>query len=299
MKIKLLLFLFIILFYSVSFLADSITVDGLERTYIVHTPKHYTGSDILPLVIVLHGGGGKGKGMVKLSGFNDVSDKHNFIAVYPDGIKKQWNDGRPAIKKSVNDKEVNDVLFISMLIDTLIKRFNIDSNRVYVTGISNGGFMTFRLACELSSKIAAFAPVAASMTPFLLALCKTCLPAPVMLIFGDEDPLVPFEGGQIFGKRGEVVSVEKCVKFWCERDSCSFDPDVSIIDSVDDDTRAVKNTYADKNGNKPFIFWFIEGGGHTWPGGFQYLPKFIIGRTTQEINASEEIWKFFKDKSLR
>jgi polyhydroxybutyrate depolymerase len=299
MKIKLLLFLLIILFYSISFYADSIMVGGLERTYIVHTPSHFSASERPPLVIVLHGGGGKGKGMVKLTGFNDVSDEHNFIAVYPDGVNKKWNDGRSEIKKPVNEKEVNDVLFISMLIDTLIKRFNIDSNRVYVTGISNGGFMTFRLACELSSKIAAFAPVAASMTPFLLSLCKSCPPVPFMLIFGDEDPLVPFEGGQIFGKRGEIVSVEKCVKFLCERDSCSFDPDVSIIDSVDDDTRAVKNTYTDKNGNTPFIFWFIEGGGHTWPGGLPYLPKFIIGRTSKEINASEEIWKFFKDKRLR
>jgi polyhydroxybutyrate depolymerase len=180
----------------------------------------------------------------------------------------------------------------------MITRYNADPHKVNVTGISNGGIMSFRLACELSGKIAAIAPVAASMTPFLTNRCTLSRKVPMMLIFGNEDPLIPFEGGQIIGKRGEVVSVEKCVKFWLKQDSCSFDTSTSIIDSVDDDTRAIKSSYSDINGNTPVIFWLIEGGGHTWPSGLQYLPKLFIGRTSGQINASEEIWKFFKDKSL-
>lgn len=293
------------LFFSALFLfrsycfADSILVEGVERTFIVHTPKNYTKNDTLPMVIVLHGGGGKGKGMIRLTGFNDVSDANNFIVVYPDGIKHQWNDGREVNKAFIDNKEVNDVLFISELIDTMIAGYNADPNRVYITGISNGGIMSFRLACELSGKIAAFAPVAASMTPFQLKYCTPPRIVPVMLIFGNEDPLVPFEGGQIVGKRGEVISVKETVKYWCEKDSCKFDPEVLIVDSVDDDTRAVKNTYSDTKGSSNVIFWFFEGGGHTWPCGLQYLPKLLIGRTSKQINASEEIWKFFKDKRLK
>ncbi|MGA2669470.1 MAG: PHB depolymerase family esterase [Ignavibacteria bacterium] len=298
MKYFFFLILVIPLLFCPLLFADSILIDGIERTYLVHAPKSFSGSGKLPLVIALHGGGGKGKGMVKLSGFDDVADANNFFVVYPNGIDKQWNDGRSLAKKTHNGIEVNDVRFLSMLIDTLIRRFNIDSNRIYVTGISNGGIMSFRLACELSGKIAAIAPVAASMTPFQVEHCIPLRIIPVMLIFGNEDPLVPFEGGQIIGKRGEVISVEKCVKYWCIKDSCTFDSAVSIVDSVDDDTRAIKNTYSDVNGNSPVIFWYIEGGGHTWPGGWPYLPKLFIGRTTKQINASEEIWKFFKDKRL-
>jgi polyhydroxybutyrate depolymerase len=264
----------------------------------VHKPKNYTGSSALPIVIALHGGGGKGKGMIRLTGFNDVSDANNFIVVYPDGINHQWNDGREVNITLINNKEVNDVLFISELIDTMITRYNADPHKVNVTGISNGGIMSFRLACELSNKIAAIAPVAASMTPFQVDHCALYRKVPMMLIFGNEDPLIPFEGGQIIGKRGEVVSVEKCVKFWLTHDSCSFDTSTSIIDSVDDDTRAIKSSYSDSKGNTPVIFWLIEGGGHTWPCGLQYLPKLFIGRTSGQIDASEEIWKFFKDKSL-
>jgi len=294
--------IFIVIFFILcscsSFYSDSILVDGQERTFIVHKPKDYAGTASLPLVIVLHGGGGQGKGMIRLTGFDDVADANNFIAVYPDGLGRQWNDGREVNITLKNNREINDVLFISELIDTVISKYNADSNRIHVTGISNGGIMSYRLACELSGKIAAIAPVAASMTPFLIDHCTLSRKVPMMLIFGNEDPLVPFEGGQIKGKRGEVVSVEKCVKFWLKQDSCSLDASTVIIDSADDDTRAIKSSYSDNSGNTPVIFWLIEGGGHTWPGGLQYLPKLFIGRTSKQINASEEIWKFFKDKSL-
>ena len=277
--------------------SDSITVDGIERSFILHMPSGNNTSVKIPLVICLHGGGGQGKGMDRLTSFNDVADKYVFAVVYPDGIKKNWNDGRNVTKKTVEGNEVNDVKFISSLIDSLIVEYNIDSSRVYVTGISNGGIMSFRLACELSDKIAAFAAVASSMTEDQSENCKLSTGIPVMIIFGDADPLVPYEGGEIKGKRGKIIPVKETVDFWIKNNGCSDTPvEHSTIDNEDDETSVEKFVY---KGNADVIFLLIKGGGHTWPGGWQYLPKIFIGRTSKEINASEEIWKFFSDKKLQ
>lgn len=291
----------LILFFSVRCIfADSIYVDGTERTYVIHLPDNKDKRNKYPLVIALHGGGGKGSGMNKLSGFNEIADKNNFVVVYPDGIDKQWNDGRSDFL--LNDK-INDVKFISKLIDTLKVLYNIDTNRVYATGISNGGIMSFRLACELSNKIAAFAPVAASMPESPAYDCKPVRPVPMMLIFGDEDPLIPFNGGEIsvFGlrTRGKVIPVEQTVNYWVNSNGCNIVPTETKINAVPDDgTEVSKKVYSSKTGNADVEFWLVTGGGHTWPGGLQYLPKIVIGKTSKEFNASEEIWKFFSNKTL-
>lgn len=292
--ISIIILIFISILINQKVFSDSIIVDSIERTYIVHLPKDYDKNTILPLVIVLHGGGGKAENTNKLTGFDRVSDKYSFIVVYPNGIDKQWNDGREKVKKYVNGKEVNDVKFISCLIDSLRIKYLLDSSRVFVTGMSNGGIMSFKLACELSDKIAGIAPVAASMSEIVYNDCKPSHPVPVMIVFGDADPLIPFEGGDItvLGKRGKVVSVEQSVKFWVKNNGCAEKPSETItVDSTDDDTRAIRYTY---KGNADVVYWLIQGGGHTWPKGGHFLPSFIVGRTSEEIDASEEIWKFFR-----
>jgi len=294
------IFLFIFLFIASRFsYADSIIVDGLERTYIIHLPAGKEKAAGNPLVLALHGGGGKGSGMNKLSGFDDVSDERGFVVVYPDGVDKQWNDGRDDFHLN---NDINDVKFISCLIDTLKVLYNIDSNRVYVTGISNGGIMSFRLACELSNKIAAFAPVAASMPLNPSYDCKPVRPVPMMLIFGEDDPLIPFGGGDIsilgLSKRGKVIPVNESVNYWVKFNGSNTIPEETTIDKADDETSVVKKVYSASVGGAEVQFWLVKGGGHCWPGGFQYLPKLIIGRTSKEFNATEEIWKFFSAKSL-
>lgn len=299
MRIKLHFSLLLIVLSIKLLQADTIIVDGLERSYIVHLPSGFDSKRQTPVVLALHGGGGKAEGMNKLTGFDKVSDKYGFIVVYPDGIDKQWNDGRNDFH--LNDK-IDDVNFISHLIDTLKILYNIDSNRVYATGISNGGIMSFRLACELSNRIAAFAPVAASMPESPTYNCNPSRPVPMMIIFGNEDPLVPFEGGDIsilgISKRGKVIPVKESVKYWVNFDGGNNIPAVSEINNEDDDTKVIKSDYTSGKNNSEVIFMLVDGGGHTWPGGWQYLPKLIIGRTTKDINASEEIWKFFETKSL-
>jgi polyhydroxybutyrate depolymerase len=241
-----------------------------------------------PLVIVLHGGGGTGKGMIKLTGFNSVADNNEFIVCYPDGIDKHWGDGRDIVFRKKNGIAVDDVKFISMLIDTLIAKYNIDSSRVFCTGISNGGMMSFRLACALNNKIRAFAPVAISMSKSMSQNCTPGKHVPIMYIFGDEDPLVPFEGGQIMRSRGEVIPVKETVDFWLKNNEITDSAKITVTDNKDDDTYVQKYDFG-----KELVFYLVKGGGHCWPGGAQYLPKLIIGRTSQEFNASEEIWRFF------
>ena len=300
MNFKKFLIILILFFAENSFYSQNINVDGRERTYTAHLPAGFDKQNKYPLVLVLHGGGGKGKNTNKLTGFDDISDKYGFVTVYPDGIDKQWNDGRNDFHLN---PEINDVKFISNLIDTLKILYNIDSNKVYVTGISNGGIMSFRLGCELSDKIAAFAPVAASMPESPAYDCKPARKVPCMIIFGDEDPLVPFEGGEITlpvigGKRGKVIPVNESVNYWVSFNGCSRTAVESTQNEVSDGTEVVKKLYKSPDGKNDVAFWLVKGGGHTWPGGFAYLPKFIIGKTSREFNASEEIWKFFLDKTL-
>ena len=127
----------------------TLTVDGVERTYYVYAPRTVDSAQPVPLLIVLHGGGGNGRQIMRFTGFNQVARDNGFIAVYPEGIDHHWNDGR-VFRKAPTDTD--DVAFISALIDQMAADYSIDSTRIYATGISNGGFMSYRLACDLSDR---------------------------------------------------------------------------------------------------------------------------------------------------
>jgi len=278
---------------------DSIIFAGLERTYRIYMPPSYDKSTPLPLLIALHGGGGSGEKMEELTlgGFNRLSDQEGFIVVYPDGIEKHWNDGRENVKYRAHREKIDDVGFISALIDHLVKQYNIDIKRVYVTGISNGAMMSFRLGCELSEKIAAIAPVSGAMPKDLV--CSPLRPVSVLVISNKEDPMVPWEGGEIrFGRQrfGEVLSVEESVRLWVHHNQCSSSPANLLEPDKDpqDGTRVRREEYGQGKEGTEVVLYAIEGGGHTWPGGQQYLPAWIIGKTSRDIDANEVIWNFFK-----
>jgi polyhydroxybutyrate depolymerase len=288
--------------------SDSIKAGGLKRTYLLHIPVTYDNTNPMALLIALHGGGGTGQNMVKLTmgGFDRISDRCGFVVAYPDGIDKHWNDGRNSeqAKYRTNNENIDDVGFIAALIDHLIKGMNIDPKRVYVTGMSNGAIMSYRLACELSGKIAAIAPVAGNIAQNLFPACSPSNPVSVLAINNVNDPLVPFEGGNITGpygmkKLGKVLSAHESVKFWVNRDNCSAEPVISSEPDKDtrDGTRVRKETYSNGEENTEVVLYVIEGGGHTWPGGYQYLGERLIGRTCRDMNAAEVIWNFFEKHS--
>ncbi|OGF63650.1 MAG: hypothetical protein A2Y62_02040 [Candidatus Fischerbacteria bacterium RBG_13_37_8] len=273
----------------------------IERTYIMYLPAPYDHTKFAPLIFALHGGGGTAEGMVKLTAgsFNRLADKEGFIIVYPQGVGRHWNDGRKGANDRAHKENIDDVGFISLLIDRLVTEWNINPARIYVTGISNGAGMSFMLACHLSKKITAIAPVALTMSEDMISLCSPKKSMPVAMIMGEKDPLVPWEGGEIrIGpiKRGKVISAQDSVQYWISHNKCSPKPKISYLQDKDpsDETRIRQETYSECSANSNVIFYAVEGAGHTWPGGMQYLPKWIIGKTSYDIDAAELIWDFFK-----
>ncbi len=248
------------------------------------------------MVLLLHGGGGKPEGAAH-DGQADAADAHGFVLVMPEGIDKGWNDGR-LVKGHGND----DVAFLSALIDAMVRDYGVDAKRVYSTGISNGGFMSFRLACDLSDKIAAIAPVAASMgedaQSSALDECHPSHAMPVLMINGTKDPLIHFNGGEIGGTwlrgRGASVPVPQLVAFWRKQVGCS--PVIEKTDLPDrdktDDSTVTREACHGRSGAE-VINYTVVGGGHTWPGGTAYAPKALVGVVNRDFNASEVIFDFF------
>ncbi|MBU7017912.1 MAG: phospholipase [Theionarchaea archaeon] len=275
----------------------SLLVDGLNRTYSIHVPSSYNDSPV-PMVMALHGGGGSAEKMAHLTNFDALSDQEGFIVVYPEGVENRWNDGRRLEQYKTHRENIDDVKFISALIDKLVKEYNIDENRIYATGISNGAMMSCRLACELSGKIAAIAMVAGAMPEELLDCCAPSESISILIMNGTEDPLILWKGGEITVGRqslGTTLSVSKTVQFWVDHNKCTSPVIAWLPDIQDDGTRVRKEVYGYGENGIEVILYAIEGGGHTWPGGLQYASEYIISRTCYDINASEVIWQFFSE----
>ena len=281
---------------------------GLDRSYWIYIPDTWNKADPKPLLVVLHGGWGSGEKIQKLNyeGFNKLADKEGFIVAYPDGIGGHWNDGRTQTRFRAQRQNIDDVGFISSLIDYLIKEMNIDPKRVYVTGVSNGAMMTYRLACEITGKLAAVAPVIGSMPDAYASKCSPSRSISVLAINGTEDPLVPYKGGDIrFGPfgitLGKVKSVPETVNFWATFDKCSFPPEVTYEPDRNpgDQTKVRREFYRNCQDGAEVILYAVEGGGHTWPGGMQYRSESLIGRTSKDIDATTVIWEFLKHHAIK
>ena len=271
----------------------TLVVDGTTREYVIHVPPSYQRAHAAPLVLDLHGGVGTPEGIRRITGMDPIADHNGFIVVYPRGIGGHWNDGR---SERLNSEA--DVHFISALIDKLERDYSIDPKRIDATGISNGGVLAFRLACEIDDRIAAVASVAGSMASALAARCHPASPVSVIMINGLQDPLVPYGGGMVGGwtaNAGPVLSVAQAIALWTSLDQCSAQPIVRRLpDAVPDDgTHTTEADYESCRAGSSVELFTIDGGGHTWPGGPQYLPAFLIGKTSHDFNASETIWQFF------
>ncbi len=307
MKIhKILRFIPLIIFLISVFLAntyaqlseESITVDGTDRTYLIYTPEGIETKN-LPLVIALHGHGGQGKSMMKMTDFNNLAEKEKFVVAYPDGMDKGWNDGRIEIDEGT---KYDDVKFISALIDKLELLYKIDTSRVFVTGMSNGGIFSLYLAFKLPYKILAIAPVTANIPENISADYKLENPVSLMLINGTADPLINYDGGdvgfKIFKSRGITISTDKTIDKFVSRFKCVAVSDIERIPDIynTDGCTSVKYTYSGCESNVQVVLVKVFNGGHTWPGGDQYLPKALIGNVCKDFSASEYIWNFFKSR---
>jgi len=267
-------------------------VGGRTRTYLVHTPPG--GGAGLPVVLAFHGGGGTGAGMARISHLDAVADQHHFLAVYPQGYDNSWAGGKGDTPADVAG--IDDVAFVRALIDQLAADQHIDRTRVFATGLSSGGFMSQRLGCELSDRIAGIAPVAATLLTNLAPTCNPPHPMPVLEIQVTADPLVPYDGGHVRG-RGPggypALSAPDSVAHWARVNGCPAVPLTAALPAlVRDGTQVRTDTYRPCRG-APVVLYTVVGGGHTWPGGEQYLPVRVVGRTTHQFDASETMWRFF------
>jgi polyhydroxybutyrate depolymerase len=266
---------------------EEMLVDGMKRKFTTYVPAAIDKAYKMPLVISLHGGFASPKGQFHLADFRPIADKDKFVVICP-ASKYIFHDGK-------NNHGIDDVKFIDQIIAYAIKTYNADPQRVYVTGISNGGFLTSRIACELSNKIAAVAVVAATMDEGEgYAPVKAM---PVIYMHGSKDPVFSGKGGKFFGRK--FYSLDQVLKVWIDLDKCDLKPVVTNIpDMAGDSTRIIKEEYINPANGFKVVGYNIINGGHTWPGGWQYLPKFIVGKTTKNLNACQEIWNFFKQYKL-
>ena len=279
--------LFISFFLSVQLFSQtySFTYQSILRSYIVHLPNGYNASIKYPMVINMHGYTSTAAQQQSYSQMDVVADTGKFIVVYPDGVNNAWNAGFGT------NPSIDDVGFLSMMIDTMKKNFSVDSTKVYSCGLSNGGFMSFSLACEMENKIAAIAPVAGLMSDSTRIFCQSVCPVPLMYFHGTADGVVNYNGALGY------VSVDSTIKIWVGKDGTPTIPIVTNIPDINsaDNCTVMKYVYSPGQNASEVVLFKITNGGHTWPGGF---PVPSLGNTNQDIKASGEIWNFFRKFSL-
>lgn len=284
----------VLLAITVSFAQyNSISFDGYDRTYLLHLPSGYIETESIPLVIAMHGGFGSAINLQNQSQLSVKADAENFIVVYPEGVKggilniRTWNAGWCC--GNASNLNIDDVGFIDALLDTLISQYSIDTNRIYATGMSNGGFMSYRLACELSDRIAAISPVASSMS---LISCVPSRPVPIIHFHSYLDTSVPYLGGIGDGFSDHYNPPQDSImNAWANIDSCDILNDTTIVDN----NQYTFTKWRDCNCSSEIHHYITQDGGHSWPGGNQTL---IGDPVSVYIDATDLMWSFFQQYSL-
>lgn len=267
-----------------------ITHQKRKRYYTLHIPPHYDGIKPMPLVIVLHGGAGNRKNVMRMTGMSKKADKEGFFVLYPAGtgfFKHRvltWNAANCCGYAKRNN--VDDVAFIRTLLDTLQAQYKIDSKRIYATGISNGGMLAYRLACRMGDRIAAIAPVAAA---FNEVACQPAEPVSVIIFHGKLDEHVLYDGGLSSKSRTGRFdqSMVQTMSFWIHHNNSK------ALSTYQHHRFIVKEVYSEGTNGTAVVLYTITNGGHAWPGGRK---GFIFSdEPSREISATDVIWEFFKN----
>ncbi|GAB4333898.1 MAG: PHB depolymerase family esterase [Dehalococcoidia bacterium] len=271
---------------------DAIPYEGRNRRFVLFVPESYDGTEAAPLVLVLHPADGDADQMIEVSGFVDMAERYGFLLVFPEGTAPfggqlfTWNAGNCC--GYAMERQVDDVGFLRALIDHLAGRLTVDSRRIYAAGISNGGMLAYRLACEMADVLAAVAPVSGALN---VEVCDPAQPISLIAFHGTEDSYVPYEGGTpeviLDGNERVDRSVAESVGFFLQRNGCPAEADRSTAGLVHTDR------YEPCVGGTSVVLVTIEGGGHAWPGGER--SGSLTDVPTRWPDATEEIWKFFAE----
>ncbi|WP_287130933.1 PHB depolymerase family esterase [Candidatus Cyanaurora vandensis] len=266
-------------------LNSTLNVGGVNRSFKIHIPPSYNGTKPVPLVLTLHGRSGNGDIVARYTGMSAKSDQEGFIVAYPNalGSPSAWNSGY-----NTGRNNGDDVAFLRTLIDRLQKDFNIDTQRIYVTGHSSGAMMSYRLGAELSDRIAAIAPVAGSIGAKLPGGQTVTIPDPkspvsVVAVHGQQDPTVPYNGSQ--GRRENFLPVAQSVNFWVKENGCNPTPQRTNLNG----NKVIQETYGGCQGNTNVSLYTVVNGNHSWPGA-----QTKRGKENADLAATDVIWDFFE-----
>jgi polyhydroxybutyrate depolymerase len=285
-----LLLALLIVFKVVDRNSGTIITSGETRRYLLYVPDSYDPKTPTPLVIAIHGFAEWPAHEARISHWNTLADEYGFIVVYPSGTKfpKRW---RTYLGTEASGDPAIDVKFISDLIDKLETEYNIDPARIFANGLSNGGGMSTVLGCQLSNRIAAVGSVAGAYV-YSLEACNPSRPVPLIAFHGTADPVVPFQGGPSRSFDVPFPVVVDWVGGWAVKNKCVGNivnlPAVGAVSGI---------RYTGCDQNAEVVFYTIQGGGHSWPGG-DPLPKWIVGETNRDVDATRLLWEFFQQHPL-
>jgi polyhydroxybutyrate depolymerase len=326
---------------------EKVTVDDVDRNFMVRLPRGYDAKQHYPVVILLHGMNQDAEDMERLTRFNELADKDGIIAVYPIALHGRWNVGvhpqerqpmsmghgghghhggggypgggggggypggggggypgsggqRPQSQEPSEERRpapADDIAFFNQMLDQLGTKFSVDTSRIYAVGLSEGGFMSLRVGCAMSDRIAAIAAVGAAMPKTMI--CLPSRPVPEVMISGTSDPVVPYGGGTEHNLSLATISVEDSAKAWARIDRCAEKPEKSKLSpSAKGGMETKVDTYNGCHENAQVVLYSVKGAGNTWPGGEQYEAEKTIGKTSGDLNANELIWNFFVTRKL-
>ncbi len=328
---------------------EKLTVDDVDRKYLIHIPLGYDGKQRFPVVVLLHATNQDSDDMSRLTHFDQIADKNGVITVYPSALHGRWNIGahfleRPTSPMSPGRRPFgfpggypgggggypggypgggggypggnpggqrpnappkhkeqgpvsNDVNYLNQVLDAVSLRYSVDASRIYVTGLSDGGFMAIKAGCSMADRVAAVAAVGAAM-PRNFA-CLPARPVSVLMINGTSDPIVRYSGGSDKDADVSTLSVEETAKQFAKLDHCSEKPEQDKISPKEKGGMETKvNTFTGCQDNSQVALYSIKGGGNTWPGGEQYSSDQDVGKTSNDINGDQTIWDFFATKKL-
>jgi polyhydroxybutyrate depolymerase len=304
---------------------EEIQIGDRKRTFVVHLPQGYDSQQHYPVVILLHGLNQDAAEMARLTHFNEFADRDGIIAVYPNALGGRWTLGgggeprpyrrrpyrRPGVwgpgyppppRSEPGDRREaaprnQDMQFLHRVLDRLATNYSVDTRRIYAAGLGEGGFMAIRMGCNMADRIAAIAVVAAAMPR--MQNCIPSRPLPALFMNGTDDPIVHYDGGRYQDGMMRLLSAEDSAKEWARLNHCSEKPSESKLRALPGGGKDTKvYLFEGCQENAQVTLYSVKNGGHTWPGGEQYMSEKEVGKTSHALNANETIWSFLVTRKI-
>lgn len=264
---------------------------GRQRPYLLYVPERLPPGP-RPLLLALHGSGGSPESFLKMTGerFNEIAEEQGLLVLYPGGPVQGWESESGHARQMAGQNRSKDAEFLESLIDRIAAERPLDPQALFAAGFSSGGFLALRLGCEMNGRLRGVAAVAAVLTENIAGACPNGAPFRVLLINGLADTWVPYDGGT---RVPQLFSTGRTLRFFAARNRCQPAGRIQLLPDALPDGTTVKEERLDCPSPGMTVLLTVSGGGHTWPGGEQWLPESQVGRTGRDIDAADVIADFF------